>query len=74
MEELKKEIENQIEILKEMIHQNKEKSEIEKQRKILDKLLIDYTKDLDWKTKKHNIEIKYNNKRNKIIYSENKIW
>ena len=47
----KKQIENQIEILKEMIHQNKEKSEIEKQRKILDKLLIDYTKDLDWKTK-----------------------
>lgn len=74
MEELKKQIENQIEILKEMIHQNKEKTEIEKQRKILDKLLIDYTKDLDWKTKKYNIEIKYNNKRNKIIYSENKIW
>ncbi len=47
MEELKKQIEKQIEILKEMIHENKDKSEIEKQRKVLDKLLIEYTKDLN---------------------------
>ena len=47
MEELKKQIERQIEILKEMIHQNKDKSEIDKQKKILDDLLKEYTKDLN---------------------------
>ena len=46
MENLKKQIKTQIELLKEMIEKNYEKEKIEKQRKILDKLLIEYTKDL----------------------------
>ena len=46
MENLKKQIQTQIELLKEMIEKNNEKEKIEKQRKILDKLLIEYTKDL----------------------------
>lgn len=46
MENLKKQIQTQIEQLKEMIEKNYEKEKIEKQRKILDKLLIEYTKDL----------------------------
>lgn len=46
MENLKKQIQTQIELLKEMIEKNYEKKKIEKQRKILDKLLIEYTKDL----------------------------
>ncbi len=46
MENLKKQIQTQIELLKEMIEKNYEKEKIEKQRKILDKLLIEYTKDL----------------------------
>jgi len=45
MEELKKEIQKQLEILNELIQQNEEK-EVEKQRKILDKLLNQYLKDL----------------------------
>ncbi len=47
MNSLKEQIENQLEVLKEMIHQGKEKEEIEKQKKKLDKLLIEYTKDLN---------------------------
>ena len=39
MEELKKEINNQIEILKELIKQEKDE-EVKKQRKVVDKLLI----------------------------------
>lgn len=46
MENLKKQIQTQIELLKEMIEKNYEKEKIEKQREILDKLLIEYTKDL----------------------------
>ena len=46
MENLKKQIQTQIEQLKEMIEKNYEKEKIEKQRKILDKILIEYTKDL----------------------------
>lgn len=46
MENIKKQIQTQIELLKEMIEKNYEKEKIEKQRKILDKLLIEYTKDL----------------------------
>ena len=46
MENLKKQIQTQIEQLKEMIEKNYEKEKIEKQREILDKLLIEYTKDL----------------------------
>lgn len=45
MEELKKEINNQIEILKELIKQEKDE-EVKKQRKIVDKLLNQYLKDL----------------------------
>ena len=43
MEELKKEINNQIEILKELIKQDEE---VKKQRKVVDKLLNQYLKDL----------------------------
>ncbi len=45
MEELKKEINNQIEILKELIKQEKDE-EVKKQRKVVDKLLNQYLKDL----------------------------
>jgi hypothetical protein len=45
MEELKKEINNQIEILKELIKQEKDE-EVKKQRKVVDKLLNHYLKDL----------------------------
>ena len=45
MEELKKEINNQIEILKELINQEKDE-EVKKQRKVVDKLLNQYLKDL----------------------------
>ena len=45
MEELKKEINNQIEILKELIKQGKDE-EVKKQRKVVDKLLNQYLKDL----------------------------
>lgn len=45
MEELKKEISNQIEILKELIKQEKDE-EVKKQRKVVDKLLNQYLKDL----------------------------
>ena len=45
MEELKKEINNQIEILKELIKQEKYE-EVKKQRKVVDKLLNQYLKDL----------------------------
>ena len=43
---LQKQIEEKLEILKEMIHQGKTSEEINKQKKELDKLLIEYTKDL----------------------------
>lgn len=46
MEELKKEIGKQLEILKEMINMGKSEKEINKQRKIVDKLLKEYIKDL----------------------------
>ena len=46
MEELKKEIGKQLEILKEMINIEKPEKEINKQRKIVDKLLKEYIKDL----------------------------
>lgn len=46
MEELKKEIGKQLEILKEMINIGKPEKEINKQRKIVDKLLKEYIKDL----------------------------
>ncbi len=46
MEELKKEIGKQLEILKEMINIGKSEKEINKQRKIVDKLLKEYIKDL----------------------------
>ena len=45
MEELKKEINNQIEVLKELIKQEKDE-EVKKQRKVVDKLLNQYLKDL----------------------------
>ena len=45
MEELKKKINNQIEILKELIKQEKDE-EVKKQRKVVDKLLNQYLKDL----------------------------
>jgi len=45
MEELKKEINNQIEILKELIKQEKDE-EVKKQRKVVDKLLNQYLKNL----------------------------
>ena len=45
MEELKKEINNQIEILKELIKQENDE-EVKKQRKVVDKLLNQYLKDL----------------------------
>ena len=45
MEELKKEINNQIEILKELIKQEKDE-EVKKQRKVVDNLLNQYLKDL----------------------------
>ena len=45
MEELKKEINNQIEIIKELIKQEKDE-EVKKQRKVVDKLLNQYLKDL----------------------------
>ena len=43
--ELKKEIEKELEILKELILQDKEE-EVKKQKSILDKLLSKYLKDL----------------------------
>lgn len=43
--ELKKEIEKELEILKELIFQDKEE-EVKKQKSILDKLLNKYLKDL----------------------------
>ena len=45
MEELKKEINNQREILNELIKQEKDE-EVKKQRKVVDKLLNQYLKDL----------------------------
>lgn len=45
MENLKKEINKEIEILKELIRQGKDK-EVRKQRKIVDRLLNQYLKDI----------------------------
>lgn len=45
MENLKKEINKEIEILKELIIQRKDK-EVRKQRKIVDRLLNQYLKDI----------------------------
>lgn len=47
MKELKDNIKKEIEILENMISLNKEKEQIENQRKKLDKLLEEYLKDLD---------------------------
>lgn len=46
METLKSEIERELKLLEEMIQLNLEKEKIEKQRKIVDKLLKQYTQDL----------------------------
>ena len=46
MEELEKQINKKIEILKEKISSGKSKEEIEKERKELDRLLNKYLKDL----------------------------
>lgn len=48
MNDLKDHIKKELEILENMISLNKEKEEIEKQRKKLDNLLEEYLKDLDW--------------------------
>ena len=45
MEKLKKEIKKQLEILNELINQNKEE-EVKKQRKLVDELLNKYLRDL----------------------------
>ncbi len=47
MKDLKDNIKKEIEILENMINLNKEKEQIEKQRKKLNKLLEEYLKDLD---------------------------
>ncbi len=47
MNDLKDHIKKELEILENMISLNKEKEEIEKQRKKLDNLLEEYLKDLD---------------------------
>lgn len=47
MKDLKDNIKKEIEILENMINLNKEKEQIENQRKKLDKLLEEYLKDLD---------------------------
>lgn len=47
MEEMKNKIDNQIEILKQMISENKEKEKIREQKDLLDKLLEEYIKDLE---------------------------
>ncbi len=47
MKDLKNNIKKEIEILENMINLNKEKEQIENQRKKLDKLLEEYLKDLD---------------------------
>lgn len=47
MEELRKQIAEQIEKLKEMIEKDYVKEEIQKQKEILDNLLVEYTKDLE---------------------------
>lgn len=46
MEEIKKQIEEQIEKLKQMIQKNYSKEEIKQQKEKLDQLLKEYTKDL----------------------------
>lgn len=46
MEELKSEIAIQLSKLKEMIENKSDRNEIERQKKILDKLLEKFTKDL----------------------------
>ena len=48
MNDLKDNIKKELEILENMISLNKEKEEIEKQRKKLDRLLEEYLKNLDW--------------------------
>lgn len=47
MKELRKQIAEQIEKLKEMIEKDYVKEEIQKQKEILDNLLVEYTKDLE---------------------------
>ena len=47
MKDLKDNIKKEIEILENMINLNKEKEQIEKKRKKLNKLLEEYLKDLD---------------------------
>ena len=47
MKDLKDNIKKEIEILENMINLNKEKEQIENQRKKLNKLLEEYLKDLD---------------------------
>ena len=46
MQETKQKIKETLKILEEIINTNSEKEKIEKQRKKLDKLLEEYTKDL----------------------------
>lgn len=46
MQETKQKIKETLKILEELINTNSEKEKIEKQRKKLDKLLEEYTKDL----------------------------
>ena len=46
MSETKQKIKETLKILEELINTNSEKEKIEKQRKKLDKLLEEYTKDL----------------------------
>lgn len=46
MKELKKEIQAQLELLKEMINIGKPAEEIEEQRKVVDELLKEYLEDL----------------------------
>lgn len=47
MNDLKDNIKKELEILEKMINLNKEKEQIENQRKKLDKLLEEYLKNLD---------------------------
>ncbi len=47
MNDLKDHIKKELEILEDMISLNKQKEEIEKQRKKLDKLLEEYLQDLN---------------------------
>ena len=50
--ELKKQIADQIDILKEMIKKDYDKEIIKKQQRILNKLLMQYTKDINEEYKK----------------------